>query len=158
MTYLVMDNEVYGMTKGQPSPTTASDWNSKIAPGGTGISPFSPLAVALAAGANFIARGFTGDPNGVAKMLSEAIQHPGFSFVQVLSPCITYRPEQKFWKKTVHRSTVEPTNNPADAGHRLLSDDGFTTGVFYIGERSPYAATVGPDRGGLEAIEEALQL
>jgi 2-oxoglutarate ferredoxin oxidoreductase subunit beta len=158
MTYLVMDNEVYGMTKGQPSPTTPPDWHSKIAPGGTGINPFSPLAVALAAGANFIARGFSGDPNGVAKLLSAAIQHPGFSFVQVLSPCVTYRPEEKLWKKAVHGSAVEPTNNPADAAHRLLSDDGFTTGVFYVGERSPYAAAVRPYYGGLDAIEEALRL
>lgn len=158
MTLLVMDNEVYGMTKGQPSPTTPADWNSKIAPGGTGVNPFAPLAVALASGANFIARGFSGDPNGVARLLVEAIQHPGFSFVQVLSPCITYRPEEKLWKKTVHPNPVEPTHDPAVAGHRLLSDDGYSTGVFYIGNRPTYTATVGAPSGDLSAIEEGLAI
>lgn len=158
MTLLVMDNEVYGMTKGQPSPTTPADWDSKIAPGGTGVNPFAPLAVALASGANFIARGFSGDPNGVTRLLVEAIQHPGFSFVQVLSPCVTYRPEEKFWKKMVHSSSVEPTHDPAVAGHRLLSDDGFTTGVFYIGNRPSYTATVETSGNDLSAIEEELAI
>ncbi|MCP5420337.1 MAG: 2-oxoacid:ferredoxin oxidoreductase subunit beta [Gammaproteobacteria bacterium] len=158
MTLLVMDNEVYGMTKGQPSPTTPGDWDSKIAPGGTGVNPFAPMAVALAAGANFIARGFAGDPNGVAKILVEAIQHPGLSFVQVLSPCITYRPEEKFWKKTVHPNPVAPTRDPAEAGHRLLSDDGFTTGVFFIGDRPIYTAAVGVGEGSLDEIEEHLAI
>jgi len=58
--------------------------------------------VALASGAGFIARGFSGDPNGVAKLLVEAIQYPGFSLVQILSPCVTYRPEEKDWKHQVH--------------------------------------------------------
>ena len=56
LTYIVMDNHVYGMTKGQPSPTTEPDWNSKLSPGGTGLREFHPLVIALAAGANFIAR------------------------------------------------------------------------------------------------------
>ena len=146
------------MTKGQPSPTSPADWDSKIAPGGTGFSPFASLAVALASGANFIARGFSGDPNGVARLLVEAIQHPGFSFVQVLSPCVTYRPEERFWKKTVHPSSVESTNDPAVAGHRLLSDDGFTTGVFYVGNRPCYSATVDTSNHDLRAIEEDLAL
>src|SRR6185369_2352149 len=62
LTYIVMDNHVYGMTKGQPSPTTEPDWDSKLAPGGTGMRVFHPLVIALAAGANFIARAFSGDP------------------------------------------------------------------------------------------------
>ena len=62
MTYVIMDNEVYGMTKGQASPTTAPDWcKSKLTPEGTGISPVEPVRLALAAGANFIARGFAGN-------------------------------------------------------------------------------------------------
>ena len=67
LTYVVMDNHVYGMTKGQPSPTTEPDWDSKLAPGGTGLRVFHPLVVALASGANFVARGFAGDPNGTAE-------------------------------------------------------------------------------------------
>jgi 2-oxoglutarate ferredoxin oxidoreductase subunit beta len=155
MTYVVMDNEVYGMTKGQPSPTTEPDWDSKIAPGGTGIRPFQPLAVALASGANFIARGYAGHPNEVARMLAEAIRHPGFSFLQVLSQCPTYRPEEKAWKQKVHGSDLEPTSDLAEAARRLASDDNLTTGLFYRGLRKPYAASVHSLQDNLAAIEES---
>ncbi len=74
MLYVVMDNRVYGMTKGQPSPTTEPDWDSDIAPGGIGLRPFNPLAVAIASGANYVARGFSGDPNGLADLIVDA--HP----------------------------------------------------------------------------------
>ena len=101
MTYIVMDNHVYGMTKGQASPTTEPDWDNKLSPGGTGIRAFHPLVIALASGANFVARGFSGDPNGTAAIIAQAIRHPGFSFVEILSPCVTFRPEQKEWKEIV---------------------------------------------------------
>ncbi|MCB1759972.1 MAG: 2-oxoacid:ferredoxin oxidoreductase subunit beta [Gammaproteobacteria bacterium] len=132
MTYIVMDNEVYGMTKGQASPTTAPDWaESKLTPHGPGVPSFNPAAIALASGASFIARGFTGDPNGLAKLLVAAIEHPGFSFVQGLSPCTTYRPEQKEWKNIVRPFELEPTADPVEAAHRIQADDGMSTGLLY---------------------------
>jgi 2-oxoglutarate ferredoxin oxidoreductase subunit beta len=137
-----MDNEIYGMTKGQPSPTTDPDWDSKLAPGGTGISPFHPLVIALASGANFVARAFSGDPNGTARILVDAINHPGFSFVQILSPCVTFRPDQKEWKNAVHPAPVTPTSDPAQAARRLMTDDGFNIGVLYKGAREPYRQAV----------------
>ena len=138
LTYIVMDNQVYGMTKGQPSPTTDPEWQSALAPGGTGIRPFHPLVIALASGANFVARCFSGDPNGTAQTLVEAIRHPGFSFVQILSPCVTFRPEQKEWRKVVHPAPVEATDDPARAARRIMSDDNFNIGILYRGNRPPY--------------------
>lgn len=139
MTYVIMDNEVYGMTKGQASPTTAPDWcNSKLTPHGTGVSPVEPVRLALAAGANFIARGFAGNPNEVARLIVEGVHHPGFSFIQVLSPCVTYRPEQREWKQAVHASGDQPPQLVAEAMHRLASDDGFTTGVLFAGNRPAF--------------------
>ena len=140
MTYLVMDNHVYGMTKGQPSPTTEPDWDSKLSPGGTGLRVFHPLVVALAAGANFVARAFAGDPNGTAEIIAQAIKHPGFSFVEILSPCVTFRPEQREWKNLVHPSPVPSTDDPAHAARRLMTDDGLNIGVLYAGNRTPYPA------------------
>lgn len=132
MTYIAMDNEVYGMTKGQASPTTAPDWlDSKLTPGGTGIRPFQPAGLALTAGASFIARGFSGDPNGLARILVEAINHPGFSFIQVLSPCPTFRPEQMEWKHHVRVSEIETTDDPILAVQRIQADDGMSTGILY---------------------------
>ncbi len=136
LTYIVMDNQVYGMTKGQASPTTDPEWEAgKLTPGGTGINPFQPLVIALASGATFIARCSASDQNGTADTIAEAIRHPGFSFVQVLSPCVTFRPEQSGWKKLVHPAPVAPTDDAARAARRLLTDDSFFTGVLYATER-----------------------
>jgi len=144
LTYIIMDNEVYGMTKGQASPTTAPDWTrSKLTPQGTGIRPFQPAAMALTAGASFVARGFSGDPNGLAKILVEAVRHPGFAFVQVLSPCLTFRPEQKDWKGAVQPFGGEATDDPVAAAARLADDGPLATGILY---RQPRARAARPAR------------
>ncbi|MEJ2592860.1 MAG: 2-oxoacid:ferredoxin oxidoreductase subunit beta [Candidatus Thiodiazotropha sp.] len=133
ITYIVMDNEVYGMTKGQASPTTLPDWcNSKMTPHGTGIPSFNPAAIALAAGASFIARGYSGEPAEMTRLLVEAIEHPGFAFVQVLSGCVTFRPDQKNWKDEVHPIGSDlPTDDPVKAAQVIQAGDGKATGVIY---------------------------
>jgi 2-oxoglutarate ferredoxin oxidoreductase subunit beta len=153
MTYIIMDNEVYGMTKGQASPTTAPDWaDSKLTPHGTGIRPFQPAGLALTAGASFIARGFTGDPNGLAKILVAAIEHKGFSFVQALSPCPTFRPEQMQWKRHVKAFEDEATRNPIEAAQRIQADDGMSTGIIFRNEYPVFRPGSGIDKG-MGAIE-----
>ena len=132
MTYIVMDNEVYGMTKGQASPTTAPEWtDSKMTPHGTGMRRFQPAAMALAAGATWIARGFSGDPTSLTRLLVEAIQHPGFALLHVLSPCQTFRPEQRQWKKQVHPFADGATDDPVEAAQRIQADDGMAQGLIY---------------------------
>ncbi|NQU55708.1 MAG: 2-oxoacid:ferredoxin oxidoreductase subunit beta [Rhodospirillales bacterium] len=153
MTYIVMDNRVYGMTKGQPSPTTEPDWDNALSPGGTVLRPFNPLVIALASGANFIARGFSGDPNGTAKLITEAIQTPGFSFVEVLSPCVTFRPDQRDWKKIVRPAPVVPTEDIGQAARRLMTDDGFNLGVLFSGKREPYRLASHKDEGDMASLE-----
>jgi len=152
LTYIVMDNRVYGMTKGQPSPTTEPDWgDSALAPGGTGLRPFHPLVIALASGANFVARCFSGDLLGTAALLKEAIEHPGFSFVEILSPCVTFRPDEREWRNQVHAASVEATDDPARAARRIMTDDGFNTGILYRGDRMPYTAA----KSGAEPVDPA---
>ena len=131
ITYIVMDNEVYGMTKGQPSPTTDPNWESKLAPHGTGIRTFNPLGVALASGASFIACGFAGDQNGLTKLIIEAIEHKGFSLVEIKSPCVTFRPEEKEWSKTMRKMNIAPTSKIEEAAKNIYSSDGLDTGIFY---------------------------
>jgi 2-oxoglutarate ferredoxin oxidoreductase subunit beta len=138
LTYIVMDNHVYGMTKGQASPTTEPDWDNKLSPGGTGVRAFHPLVIALAAGANFVARAFSGDPNGTAEIIAQGIRHPGFSFIEILSPCVTFRPDQREWKTLVHPASVQATDDAARAARRIMTDDGFNIGVLYAGERPAY--------------------
>ncbi len=159
ITYLVMDNQVYGMTKGQASPTTAPDWAlSKLTPEGPGINPFYPLVIALASGANFIARASSSDPNGTARMLVDAIRHPGFSFIQVLSPCVTFQPEQREWKKLVHPAPVEATSDPAKAARRLMTDDNLFVGVLYQGTRKPFQPCLEADLEHAAELDEAFAI
>ena len=154
LTYIIMDNEVYGMTKGQASPTTAADWeHSKLTPHGAGIRPFNPAALALAAGASFIARGFSGDPNGLARMLVEAIGHPGFSFLQVLSPCPTFRPEQMQWKKQVRAFEETSTDDSVVAAQRIQADEGMSTGIIFRSDDPVFQPGNGED-AGIESFEQ----
>ncbi|WP_019896062.1 2-oxoacid:ferredoxin oxidoreductase subunit beta [Hydrogenovibrio halophilus] len=157
MTYLVMDNEVYGMTKGQPSPTSDPDWHSKLAPHGTGITAFNPLGVALAAGASFIARGFSGDPKGLTKLISDGIEHKGFSVIEIKSPCVTFRPEQKAWQKQMRPLNIEPTPNKLEAAQAIHASDGFDTGIFYQADQPVYAPASEATHS-LDEIEQELVL
>ncbi len=143
MTYIVMDNHIYGMTKGQPSPTTEPDLDTALSPGGTGLRPFNPLVIALASGANFVARAFSGNVAETTGVIVDAIRHPGFSFVEILSPCVTFRPDQKAWKTMVRPAPVPTTDDPARAARRIMTDDGFNLGVLYRGNRRPYQPQIG---------------
>ena len=144
MLYIVMDNKVYGMTKGQPSPTTEPDWESEIAPGGIGLRPFNPLALAIAAGANFVARAFSSNPKDLASLIVEGIRWPGFAFIEVLSPCITFRPEEFDWKARVQPLAAHATSDRIAATNAVLTDDGFGLGIFFKGERGAVLPKLNP--------------
>jgi 2-oxoglutarate/2-oxoacid ferredoxin oxidoreductase subunit beta len=158
LTYIVMDNHIYGMTKGQPSPTTEPDFDTALSPGGTGLRPFNPLVIALASGANLVARAFSGNINETVNIIVEAIRHPGFSFVEVLSPCVTFRPDQKAWKTRVHSAPVGATDDPGRAARRLMTDDGFNLGVLYRGDRRAYQPSVGGATCDLTEMEKEFEL
>jgi 2-oxoglutarate ferredoxin oxidoreductase subunit beta len=146
------------MTKGQPSPTTEPDFDTALSPGGTGLRPFHPLVIALASGANFVARAFSGEPNETAEILVEAVRHPGFSFVEILSPCVTFRPDQREWKNQVHPAPVAATNDPARAARRIMTDDGMNIGILYRGDRRPYESKIGLKAAPLAKLEEDFAL
>ena len=90
MTYVVMDNRIYGLTKGQFSPTSREDFETSTSPDGTNQQPVNPLALALAAGGTFIAQSFSSDSQRHAEIVQKAIEHDGFGFVNVYSPCVTF--------------------------------------------------------------------
>ncbi|MBI4323279.1 MAG: 2-oxoacid ferredoxin oxidoreductase, partial [Candidatus Omnitrophica bacterium] len=90
MTYLVMDNQIYGLTTGQASPTTEKDIRTKSTPEGTIEIALSPVALALTCGATYVARGFSGENLQLANLIKGAIEHKGFALVDVFSPCVTY--------------------------------------------------------------------
>lgn len=82
MTYIVMDNQIYGLTKGQTSPSSAVGFVTKTTPKGN-IENVAPLELALSSGATFVAQGFSSDIKGLTKLIEDAINHDGFSFVNV---------------------------------------------------------------------------
>jgi 2-oxoglutarate ferredoxin oxidoreductase subunit beta len=135
-----MDNRIYGMTKGQASPTTEPEWETAMTPSGASLVPLHPLFVALAAGANFIGRTSSSNVAHCTRMIVEAVRTPGFSFLQILSPCVTFRRDQREAWKGVFREHQQPeTDDPRLVASHLMDDDGFNIGVFYRGSRSRYA-------------------
>ena len=90
ITYVVMNNEIYGLTTGQASPTSEKKHKTKSTPEGVIENPINPIALAIAAGATFVARGFSGDVKTLTDIMVRGIRHKGFSLVDVMSPCVTY--------------------------------------------------------------------
>jgi 2-oxoglutarate ferredoxin oxidoreductase subunit beta len=108
-TYVIMDNQTYGLTKGQASPTAQLGYVHKAAPTGTVEAPVNPLLLAMACGASFVARGFSGQPKDLAQLMLAGIEHHGLSIIDVYSPCPTFNKINTF--KT-YREEVAPL--PAD--------------------------------------------
>src|SRR5215470_12066278 len=90
LLYIVLDNQIYGLTTGQTSPTSRVGMKTKSMPFGNIEAPVNPISLALAAGATFVARGFSGDQKHLTDLIKKGIQHKGFSFLDVFSPCVTY--------------------------------------------------------------------
>ncbi len=90
MTYIVHDNQIYGLTTGQASPTTQVGMKTKTTPNGVVESQFNPLATAIIGGASFVGRAFAGDIIHLKTMMKEAISHRGFALLDVLQPCVTF--------------------------------------------------------------------
>jgi len=143
MTYIVMDNQIYGLTTGQASPTTERLTKTKSTPTGSLESSLSPLALSLAGGASFVARGFSGEPGHLAETFKKAIQHKGFAHVDVFSPCVTYNKTNtyQFFKQSVYK--LEDENHDVqnfDLAMKKAQEWGerIPIGVLYAKERPVY--------------------
>src|SRR5215831_3234195 len=90
LTYVVMNNQIYGLTTGQASPTTMKDMRTKSTPMGNVETPINPVALALVSGATYVSRGFSGENKHLADLIAGAVAHKGFALVDVFSPCVTY--------------------------------------------------------------------
>jgi 2-oxoglutarate ferredoxin oxidoreductase subunit beta len=132
ITYVVMDNEVYGLTKGQTSPTSPLGFKTKTTPYGSSDVPINPMAWALASGVSFAARGFSGSPKVLTDLIVEGIQHQGFAFIQTMSPCPTFNNTYDEWRAEVVDLPEE--HNPSDRTQALsqaFRDDAIPVGIFY---------------------------
>ncbi|MCI4348341.1 MAG: thiamine pyrophosphate-dependent enzyme [Thermoplasmata archaeon] len=143
LTYVTMDNEVYGLTTGQASPTTMMGAKTKSTPGGVIEHPLNPIALALASGATYVARGFSGDVKQMADLIAGAIQHQGFAFVDAFSPCVTYNKLNTFdWFRQRVYKLESAGHDPTDINQAFARaqewGDKLPTGLFYKTDRPTY--------------------
>ena len=138
-----MDNGIYGLTKGQASPTSPMGLKTKTTAYGVYEKPLRPLEVMLAYGTTFVAQAFSADLKRMTELVHEAIEYPGFSYVNIISPCVTYRGgrEQYDHLKSILRHIDENGHDVSDweAAHRLCRDkDLMHVGVLYKERRETY--------------------
>jgi 2-oxoglutarate ferredoxin oxidoreductase subunit beta len=115
LTYIVSNNQVYGLAAGQMSPTTLKGVKTKTTPFGSLDEPVNLLALALAAGTTYVARGFSGDVARLAKLIRDALMHRGFALVDVLSPCVTFNRVNTYdWFRARVYKLEEAGHDPGD--------------------------------------------
>jgi len=134
VTYVIMDNSIYGLTKGQTSPTSGVGFTTKTTPRGSVERSVNPLLLALAAGATFVARGFSGQPRELADLIVRGMEHKGIAVIDVYSPCTTFNKVNtfKFYREMV--APLPPEHDARDLGEamaRARSEDPLYLGVFY---------------------------
>lgn len=144
LTYIVHNNGVFALTTGQASATGRQGRVTTSTPYGASEPPFHPTALAIAAGATFVARGFGGDINQLAALIVEATKHHGFALVDVMQVCVTYNPERSYkWYQQRIYTLEDEGHDPTDR-HTALAlalDDGadrLATGIFYRSERPAF--------------------
>jgi 2-oxoglutarate ferredoxin oxidoreductase subunit beta len=139
ITVILHDNEVYGLTTGQASPTAQKGMKTKSTPEGVIDAPVNPVALAYAVGGSFIARGFSGDIQYLTAILGEAITHKGFSVVDVLQPCVTFDRVHTYdwYRQRVYKldAGYDPAN--PDQAAKVVNEWGekIPTGIIYRNPR-----------------------
>ncbi len=141
LTYLVHNNQIYGLTKGQASPTSESGFVSPTTPLGNLNFPEQPLTLAIAAECSFVARGFAGDAGQLAELIIEGLKNPGFSFIDILQPCITFNRINtlKWYQERIYKLPPEydPYDKPAAFAKAQEWGDKIPTGIIYRNKRIP---------------------
>jgi 2-oxoglutarate ferredoxin oxidoreductase subunit beta len=142
ITYLVHNNQVYGLTKGQASPTSDLGYISKTTPLGSS-QPLNPLALAIASDVSFLARGFTGDMEHLSHLLKMGIEYHGFSLIDILQPCVSFN--RKNTHEWYHERVYKLENESYDYSDKQVAfnktlewDDRIPIGLIYLKQRTVY--------------------
>lgn len=142
LTILVHDNRVYGLTKGQASPTSEQGFVTKAQPHGVFPSAFNPALVAVAMGASFVGRGYAGEPDHLAALLARAIGHRGTALVDILQPCVSFNTVNTYQWYKEHCYHLGAEHDPADHGQALAVAQEFgeriPLGVLFAAEKPVY--------------------
>ncbi len=155
LTYIVMDNQIYGLTTGQVSPTSSIDMRTKSTPFGSVETPINPITAAIMNGATFVARGFSGDARHLTQLIEQAVQHRGFALIDVFSPCVTFNKDNDypFFKQRVKKLEDEghdPSDWKTACEKALVWGDEIYTGLFFQKTDAPTLGDQEPvlDEGG----------
>ncbi|MDP8924390.1 MAG: 2-oxoacid:ferredoxin oxidoreductase subunit beta [Chloroflexota bacterium] len=152
--YVIMDNNIYGLTKGQTSPTSNVGFVTKTTPKGTPDRPINPLQLAVAAGATFVARGFSGEPKELAELIVQGVQHNGFAVIDTYSPCPTFNKVNTFKAYRDQVAELPADHDPSDMARALMaagSEDPLYLGVIYRQEMDSFEDHLAAQRTGAEA-------
>lgn len=144
LTYVVMNNQIYGLTTGQASPTTMKEVRTKSTPRGNVELPINPIALALVSGATYVARAFSAEPVHMADLITGGILHHGFALVDVFSPCVTYNMinTYAYFKQRCYKLQDQKEYSPSDVSAALNKSfewgDRIPLGLFYKDEQPAY--------------------
>lgn len=141
ITNIVHDNMVYGLTKGQASPTSRRGFKTPVQVAGVILEPFNPLAVAIALDASFVARASAGDREQTKEILKRAIEHKGYALVDVFQPCVTFNKlntYQWFKENVYYLDDSHDTSDRAVAFAKAIEEDRLPLGVFYVNPKSSF--------------------
>lgn len=130
LTILAHDNQVYGLTKGQASPTSEQGFVTKAQPHGAFAAPFNPVAVAVTMGASFVARGYVGMPEHLADLIAQAIKHRGTALVDIMQPCVSFNKVNTYQWYKEHCYALAEDHDPGDHALALRT-------ALEFGERIP---------------------
>jgi len=136
ITYIVMDNQIYGLTKGQTSPRSAEGFKTKSTPEGSIESTLSPLEIAMSAGATFVAQSFSSDLKQLTALIEAGLNHKGFSLINVFSPCVTFNKVNTYdwFKENIVNLDQFPDYDPSNriaAMNKIMETNGMLTGLIY---------------------------
>lgn len=139
LVHLVHDNQIYGLTKGQGSPTTAKGQVTSMQFEGVYVEPINPLAIAISAGATFVARSFSGDKEHLKSMIKAAVNHKGYALVDIMQPCVVFNKVNtfKWYKDRIYK--LDESYDPSDKAQALkkveeFGDEGIPIGILYKNE------------------------
>ena len=151
ITYLVHDNQVYGLTKGQTSPTSDSGFVTKTTPQGAS-PPVNPIGLAIITGATFVARGYAGEVTHLTELIKEGIRHKGFALIDILQPCVTFNRVNtfKWYSERVYKLEAEKYD-PTDKAKALIKAQEW-------GTRIPIGVIYRSQRATFEELQPALQM
>jgi len=142
LTILVHDNQIYGLTKGQASPTSLSGMKTKAQPHGVLSAPFNPLAVALVLGCGFVARGFAGEKKHLTGLIEAAIRFKGTALVDILQPCVSFNHVNTFawYRERCYEVEGDPSARNFQEALELAMEfgDRIPIGIFYRQENQVF--------------------